>query len=101
MPELAELWIMSNYINEHSDKEFVGIRKSKESKVKTDLTVHFSVSPFKIESISRGKELQIIIYRDGIFPFSLICTMGMSGNWKMTETGKEVKHSHLMFLLPT
>lgn len=95
MPEIAEIKIMSNFINRVStNKYYNNIRKSKVSKVKTDLT-NFSDIVYEslIYATSRGKELKIVI----AFGKSLVCTMGMSGNWAFTKTGSEPKHAHLMF----
>lgn len=104
MPELAEVKIMSEYINQVSEgKKFVNVRKSDVSKVKTDLKGTWSLG-FYIHSQSRGKELKIdICWKPECFKThlggdrTLLCNMGMSGNWSFTETDKTPKHAHLMF----
>lgn len=96
MPELSELKIMSNYINNKSTgKIFINLRKSAVSKVKTSMKLPFD--SFMITSMSRGKELKLKLVSSKNEETSLICSMGMSGNWQMTKTGEEPKHAHLMF----
>jgi endonuclease VIII-like 1 len=96
MPELAELRIMSEYINKNSAwRPYVNMRKSVVSKVKTPMKIPFDA--FTINAVSRGKELKLIMTDKNRKETSLICSMGMSGNWAFTRTGEEHKHSHLMF----
>ena len=58
MPELAELKIMSEYINKNSNNRiFIGLRKSVVSKVKTPMKIPFDF--FTITAVSRGKELKL------------------------------------------
>jgi endonuclease VIII-like 1 len=96
MPELAELKIMSEYINKSSKgRIFINLRKSVVSKVKTSMKMPFDA--FQLSAISRGKELKLkLISKEGE-DVNLMCSMGMSGNWTLTRTGEEQKHSHLMF----
>lgn len=104
MPELVEVKIMSEFINRVAEgKTFVNVRKSDVSKVKTDLKGSWSVG-FHINADSRGKELKLNLswkpecFKDHLEPDrSLICNMGMAGNWSFTETSKIPKHAHLMF----
>lgn len=95
MPELAELRIMSEYINKNSNgRIFVNLRKSVVSKVKTPMKKPFDA--FNIKAVSRGKELKLTLYFKEA-SVNLMCSMGMSGNWSFTRTGEEHKHAHLMF----
>lgn len=104
MPELIEVKIMSEYINQVSEgKKFINIRKSDVSKINTDLKGNWSLG-FYISSQSRGKELKIdICWKPECFKThlggdkTLLCNMGMSGNWVLTESDKIPKHAHLMF----
>lgn len=104
MPELAEVKIMSEYINTVSEgKTFINIRKSDVSKSKTDLKGSWSVGVC-LNAQSRGKELKLEFawkpecFKGHLNPIKdLICNMGMSGNWSFTETDKTPKHAHLMF----
>jgi endonuclease VIII-like 1 len=94
MPELAEIRIMSEYINKNSEnRTFINLRKSIESKVKTSIEKPFDA--FTIMATSRGKELKLELISNGE-SINLMCSMGMSGNWAFTRTGEEHKHSHLM-----
>jgi endonuclease VIII-like 1 len=94
MPEAAEIMIMRDYINEVSaDKIFFNIRKSTVSKVKAHIYNPFD--SFTIEAFSRGKELKID-FSDGKNTKCMCFSMGMSGNWNMTKTGAEMKHTHFM-----
>ena len=96
MPELAEVRIMSEFINKKTDKRvFVEMRKSVVSKVKTSMKLPFD-DVFSIHSISRGKELKLSL-ESKTGSANLMCSMGMSGHWAFTKTGEEPKHSHLMF----
>lgn len=90
MPELAELKLTADYINRVSiGRTFKKIRKNPEHKWK-DLEQQNQY--FEISAESRGKEL--ILYMD---QYPVRMTMGMSGYFRMTPTGKEYKHSHLIF----
>jgi len=101
MPELAEVKLMSDFINKHTDKIFTKISKSDVSKVSTNLNI--SYPKFKIRSKTRGKELLIEIHP--LDPgektlYRLRVTLGMSGNWIYYKPGdtsleKEIKHVHL------
>jgi endonuclease VIII-like 1 len=106
MPELAEVKIMSDFINAivAEDTFFEYIEKSPVSKVKTDLTV-FNEGVFTMHAKSRGKELMLHMEQiggsvDGAITHNLLCSMGMSGNWiYMKESSPSMesalKHSHL------
>ena len=103
MPELAELKIMSDFINKASNGVvFHTIRKSDVSKVKTDLN-ELGLTEFTVTSKARGKELLIDFYDTTHQKTkSLLMTMGMSGNWT-AFTGDpafhfyagKMKHAHL------
>jgi endonuclease VIII-like 1 len=96
MPELAEVKIMSEFINKKANRRvFVEMRKSAVSKVKTSMKLPFD-DVFSISSISRGKELKLIL-KTKASSANLMCSMGMSGHWAFTKKGEEPKHSHLMF----
>ncbi len=96
MPELAEVKIMSEYINHINKTEtFIGLEKSKENK---NPNIEIDFKRFKVSSISRGKELMLII-SDTITNGSkkILMGMGMSGNWVFVEKGPTPKHAHLIF----
>jgi len=100
MPELAELKLSAQYINEScKDKIFDNIKKNPVHKghevhPPLDATVYSDRVriEFTIKAESRGKEMLLHI-NDSTLKF----TFGMSGHFKMTKTGEERKHSHLMF----
>ena len=78
MPELTEVKIMSDYINEKSDCEIFNKIFHVE---KGNNPILFKKDEFKIASISSGKELTVNVIPIYIF-------MGMSGNWKYVPTSK-------------
>lgn len=91
MPELAEVRIMSEYINHHSDgKTF----ESAYHVAKGNIPEEFHNTNFQITSESNGKELLV-----KIDDMSIYCFMGMSGNWKWvpTEEWSDIKHTRLRF----
>ena len=90
MPELAELKLTADYINKTAKgKTFKKIKKNPEHKWKP---LEQQNQFFEISAESRGKEL--ILYMD---QYPVRMTMGMSGYFRLTKTGKEYKHSHLIF----
>jgi endonuclease VIII-like 1 len=98
MPELAEVKIMSEYINSVSEgKLYLNAKKSPETKVKTEMENPFDGLPFTIEAQSRGKELMLTLTSIGGEERSLKFAMGMSGNWATSTPGELVKHAHLRF----
>ena len=102
MPELAEVLITSEYVNEQAEgRVFHAIRKNPNHK---GLEIE-TPWPFRMQSISRGKELLLILtpahqpVSDFEFDehLSIVMTMGMSGHFKWVEPGVHEKHAHLMF----
>jgi len=108
MPEVAEVKIMSDFINNvvGLDTFYEYIGKSEVSKVKTDLDV-FEDGIFSITAQSRGKELILNLELVGgdvsnVLIKRLSCSMGMSGNWIYIKKDSEkleqaLKHGHLRF----
>lgn len=96
MPELAELRLTADYINQSSNNlKFVNVKKNPQHKGQ-DLDIPFE--KFRIKAQSRGKELVVGIldrYSDKIIPIRW--TMGMSGYFELTNTGQEHKHAHVTF----
>lgn len=96
MPELAELKFTADYVNKMSEgAKYVNVVKNPEHKCE-DLNIPFKF--FKIKAESKGKEMVLIIQdndSDKFIPIRM--TMGMSGYFKLTNTGQEAKHSHLKF----
>ena len=106
MPEIAEVKIMSDFVNFVSSQEmyFDKVEKSEVSKVKTDLNV-FDDCVFSLNAKSRGKEmilnfLPVGSSYNGMSEKKLSVTLGMSGNFvyvkkDSTELDRILKHSHL------
>lgn len=93
MPELAEVKLTADYVNKMCEgKTFARVRKNPDHKGK--LFEH--PDSFGITAVSRGKEFKLLLKHKG-GEESLLMTMGMSGYFKLTPTGEEIKHSHLMF----
>jgi len=67
MPEISEVRIMSEFINNVASKVdyFVGISKNPEHKSKTNLNVPFE--HFQLKAFSRGKVADASIHRPGFF----------------------------------
>ena len=96
MPELAELKFTSDYVNQASEgATYVRVEKNPVHKC-GDLDIPFE--SFKIKAKSKGKEMVLYFLDENSDKFIPVrITMGMSGHFKLTNTGDEVKHSHLKF----
>lgn len=83
MPELAEVKIMSDYINLNvKDKIFDKFYHVQKGNIPLEEKL---LEEFEVESDSYGKELKLKLYHDdSCLQFSVF--MGMSGNWKWTKT---------------
>ena len=96
MPELAELKFTADYVNQVSEgMTYVGVKKNPIHKCE-DLNIPFET--FKIKAVSKGKEMVLYFldkHSDQYIPVRI--TMGMSGHFKLTNSGQEPKHSHLKF----
>ena len=96
MPELAELKLTADYVNQASSGiVYTNVKKNPQHKG-TELDIPFKY--FKITAESKGKEIVMYIKDDdseAIIPIRI--TMGMSGHFKVTNTGQEPKHAHLKF----
>lgn len=95
MPELTEVKIMSDFINQNSkDKKFNKIYNVEKGNIPN---LHLD-GEFTIEAISSGKELLLNLkFNDKILPVYVF--MGMSGNWvyRDTKTWDERKFTRLRF----
>lgn len=83
MPELAEVKIMSDYINFNvKDKKFSKLYHVEKGNNPVDSKI---IENFTVNSESNGKELILDVYNDNeCYRFSVF--MGMSGNWKFVPT---------------
>lgn len=96
MPELAELRLTVEFVNEQADgKIFYDVKKNPVHKGK-EVEVPFPA--FTIEAMSRGKELLLTLKKlNSDEHIKLLMTMGMSGHFGWVDTGVISKHSHLRF----
>jgi endonuclease VIII-like 1 len=101
MPEISEVRIMSDFINQVAGRteNFVGISKNPEHKSKTNL--HLPFESFQLRADARGKELRLkFISLDFNYEEAetriMTFTMGMSGNWNYSKDLFSIpKHTHL------
>jgi len=99
MPELAEIKIMSDYINKVcSNEDFTSISFSESASNRgLGIVQPSDLQIFSITAESRGKEL-ILSLIQGDHPFMKIrCSMGMSGHWALSNRDDRPKHTHLLF----
>jgi endonuclease VIII-like 1 len=83
MPELAELKIMQDYINQNvEDKVFKKLYHVEKGNNAKDSNL---IDNFKVKSKSWGKELKLRVYHD-VTDLTFSIFMGMSGNWKFVKT---------------
>jgi len=83
MPELAELRIMQDYINQNvEDKVFKKLYHVERGNNAKDSNL---IEYFKVQAKSWGKELKLRVYHD-VTDLTFSIFMGMSGNWKFVKT---------------
>jgi endonuclease VIII-like 1 len=83
MPELAEIKIMSDFINEKSkNKQYTKCYYVEKGNNPKDSNL---IEDFNIVADSNGKELSLKLYNDKS-DINLSVFMGMSGNWKYVPT---------------
>jgi len=96
MPELAELKLTAQFINEAArGLKFINIKKNPVHKGTVNKP---PFEKFVISAKSRGKELIVYLhdyYSNETIPVRMC--MGMAGQFRMTNTGDENKHAHLNF----
>lgn len=96
MPELAELRLTAEFVNEMANgKVFYRVRKNI---VHKGVEVEVPFGAFTIEASSRGKQLLLTLKKlNSDEQVKLLMSMGMSGHFGWVETGVLSKHSHLRF----
>lgn len=96
MPELAELRLTADYINQEAqNRVFYSVKKNPVHKGKE---VEIQFRGFTISAESRGKELMLTLTQfNSSHQVKLLMTMGMSGYFKWVDVGVLSKHSHLRF----
>ena len=99
MPELAEVKIMSEYINDVcEDQDFTCISFSENAwKRKLGITQDTDLQIFKIKAESRGKEIMLYLIQGGEIYMSISCSMGMTGNWVFCDSNINIKHTQMKF----
>lgn len=98
MPELAEVRLTSDYVNNVVEgKIFTGITKNPDHKWRE---VNFG-APFLISSRTKGKELMLTLKTPDSYTQdlekNLMMTMGMGGHFKWFEHGEGIRNTHLFF----
>ena len=97
MPELAEIKIMAEYINNVCyGEDFTSFSVSPEVANRLSLVQPTELQIFDISAESRGKELCLTL-SSGIHKYQLSVSMGMSGHWVFWDSGISPKHTHLKF----
>lgn len=97
MPELAEIKIMAEYINDVcQDKDFTSIAVSPEVERRLSLVQPADLQMFSISAEARGKEL-LLTLTSGAYANQLSLSMGMSGHWQEARDWDTPKHAHLKF----
>jgi endonuclease VIII-like 1 len=85
MPEIAEVRIMSEYVNHYSEgKKFKKLYHVEKGNIPIDSEL---IEGFYVKSDSNGKELSLRVYHD-VADLKFSVFMGMSGNWKWVPTEK-------------
>lgn len=99
MPELAEVKIMSEYINDVCKNQAFTIMSFSENawKRKMGITQDSDLQIFEINAESRGKELMLHIIQGGERYMSISCAMGMTGNWIFCDSKINIKHTQMTF----
>jgi endonuclease VIII-like 1 len=97
MPELAEIKIMSEYINDScAGEDFTSISVSPEVVRRLSLVQPSNLQLFSISAKARGKELMLIL-SSGKDQYLISASMGMSGYWQLADDLSTPKHAHLKF----
>jgi endonuclease VIII-like 1 len=99
MPELAEVKIMSEYINDVCEGEHFTSISFSESAMKRNIGIvqDSDLQIFEIKAESRGKELMLYLIQGGKTYMSISCSMGMTGNWAFYNNNVFIKHTHMKF----
>jgi len=93
MPELAELRLSSDYVNEHTqNKTFTSTWKTPNHKC---MEVVLPFKEFSIRTESRGKEFKMYITGSTGEVYTIMFGFGMTGGFQYTKRGEEPKFAHL------
>lgn len=98
MPEIAELKIMCDFINEKSqEKTFSKLYYVEKGNNAIDSKL---IENFKVVAVSWGKELKLNVYHD-VTDLTFSVFMGMSGNWKFVPTSDWMDTKYVRMRLDT
>lgn len=99
MPELAEIKIMADYINQVCvNEDFTSISVSESASNRgLGIIQPTNLQIFKITAESRGKELILSLIQGSQLFMKISCSMGMTGNWAICDIYNRPKHTHLVF----
>lgn len=101
MPELAEVKIMSDFVNTAAfGAKFDEIRVSDVVKKRLPLDKPNDLGIFSISSESRGKETLLVLTKKerSLFSYTILVSMGMTGHWQLADAADLPKHAHLSFI---
>lgn len=97
MPELAEIKLMADYINQVSqNKLFTAIQLSPAVEKRLPLALPKELTAFSIYAHSIGKELRLTLESESLTS-QISISMGMSGHWSFNLKSQSVTHQHLIF----
>lgn len=99
MPELAEIKIMADHINQVClGKDFTSIAVSQSAATrKLGVEQPADLQIFTITAKARGKELMLTLNAGAQCSIKISCSMGMSGFWHFGKPSDRPKHAHLVF----
>jgi len=100
MPELAEIRIMSDYINDVCEtNNFTSFLFSESAWDRgLGITMPSDLQIFSIQADAKGKELMLSIIQGQEIFMKISCSMGMSGHWVYVKNGEEMpNHVHMIF----
>jgi len=100
MPELAEIKIMAEYINDVCrGHDFTGIGVSSAVSKRLPMVTPTDLQIFEIIATAKGKSLMLTLTSGATLHYISI-SMGMSGHWVFCKTEDRPKHTHLVFSVP-
>ena len=98
MPELAEIKIMSDFINQNcKDKTFTKLEHVEKG---NNPKPSHHIGKFKIYTDTNGKELLLSIKNEKLTEIYSVF-MGMSGNWKFVKTKDWLQTKYVRMKLDT
>lgn len=99
MPEIAEVRLMADFINESAVSPCIKITKSEIHKGPELKLSDIGTKSASLYAMSRGKELIIQVHYPVNVSKAIRFNLGMSGNFECTSENNLPKHAHLRFHL--